>query len=200
MNEHTAPTHALVAGRPRRVAAIALAAALIVGSAALGAGIFGGSRGRSVASAATLIPHALGAGDVISMSSTKIKGSGGTGGTGNIELQSFSFGVSSTTTSTKSGLAAGKRQHSPISITREIDAASPRFFVAASAGASLGTVTIYVQPSSGVGGDSATIVLSNATVASDSWSGGVGDEVPSESITLTYQKIAIEYQVQQLST
>lgn len=199
MNEAVAPTHALGIGHPRRIAAIGLAAALVVGSIALGTGIFGGSRGRSVASAATLAPHALGSGDVISMSSTKLKGSGGTGGTGSIELQSFSFGVSSSITAKGSGVTAGKRQHTPITITREVDQASPKFFELASAGGGLGTVTIYVQPAPGTGGDSATIVLTNAFVASDSWA-GPGDEMPSESITLSYQKIEIQYQVQQLST
>jgi len=166
---------------PKRWIALGLAVTLISVGVLVGTSIVGGTAGRTDAAAATLVPHALSAGDTYSMTIPKI---------GTIEISSFSFGVSESATG-KSQLT-GKRQHSPLSIVRSIDATSPKLFVAASGGTELGTVEVSVSPPGGEAGDSVVITLTHAVVSADTWS-GPSDEMPSESLTLVYTKLAIKY-------
>jgi type VI secretion system Hcp family effector len=161
--------------------AIGLVVTLVSAGVLIGTSLVGGTAGRTEAAAATIRPHALQAGDAYTMTVPKI---------GTIEVNSFSFGVS-TSVSAAGGLT-GRRQHQPITIVREVDSASPNFFLAASDAKVLGTVTLSVKPPAGEFGDSVLITLSHAIVAADSWS-GLGDETPSESLTFAYSAIAIKY-------
>ena len=168
---------------PKRWMALGLVVTLVLAGVLVGASV-GGTAGRTAAAAATIRPNALSAGDTYSMTTSKL---------GSIEINSFSFGVRSSVTA--NGQLTGKRQHSPITIVREVDATSPKLFLAGSDGNGLGTVKITVQPPDEEVGDSVVITLSKAFVAADSWSGPSGDDTPTESLTLAYSAIAITYTV-----
>jgi type VI secretion system secreted protein Hcp len=98
------------------------------------------------------------------------------------------------------GQASGKRQHKPVTITKEWGASSPQFFEAASTNETLKTVLIEVfKPSvSGVQQLDHTVLLTNASISSveDSLFLGQagGPAVDSRELTVvsfTFQKIEI---------
>lgn len=81
-----------------------------------------------------------------------------------------------------SGLATGKRQHMPITITKEIDRASPLLAQALATHKPLSQVAITVSGSgAGAGKMAQKIVLTNVTVLSIRKAGG------SEEISLGYE-------------
>ncbi|HWW29664.1 MAG TPA: type VI secretion system tube protein TssD [Steroidobacteraceae bacterium] len=97
-----------------------------------------------------------------------------------------------------SGLSTGRRQHSPLTIVKELDKSSPQFFLAAVTNETLKSVTCTLYRASGGGGMTRAyykIALTNATVVEIANSGdGVngsaqGDE--RERISFTYQKIEL---------
>ncbi len=84
-------------------------------------------------------------------------------------------------------MATGKRQHGSITITREVDAASPKFFQALSTNEVLRDVTIvFAAPRAGAR-KVQTIDLKNATIVSDRKAGG------SELITIEYATIEVTW-------
>jgi type VI secretion system secreted protein Hcp len=96
-----------------------------------------------------------------------------------------------------SGQASGKRQHSPIKITKETDASSPQLARAAAAGEVLREVVIeFVRP--GPKGQEEvyqTITLTNALVTRIQRGGashaGKSDKMEREEIEITFQKIEV---------
>ena len=135
------------------------------------------------AGASSMTAHALGAGDVYSMSIPGITGTGATGGPGDIAIQSWSFGTSRSATISPDGrqFRPGHAKAGTIIITRKIDAASPSLYGAITTGKFFPTVTLYVTPPASApgafGGDSATIVFSDVVVTGENWS-GVADRIP----------------------
>jgi type VI secretion system secreted protein Hcp len=85
-----------------------------------------------------------------------------------------------------SGMASGKRQHNPITITKEVDSASPKLFQASASNEVLSQVVIAFQ-GSGAGDAAQKIVLTNATILSIRKAG------KTEQITLDYQVIEVTY-------
>jgi len=88
------------------------------------------------------------------------------------------------------GMASGKRQHSVITITRKMDAASPKLARAAATGESLRQVTIVFETPGGVAGKEKVaqkIVLSDAIIA------GIRNTGETETIKLAFQKIEVTY-------
>jgi type VI secretion system secreted protein Hcp len=94
-----------------------------------------------------------------------------------------------------SGQASGRRQHSPLTIVKELDASSPQFFSAAATGETLRSVTCTLYRSGGTGATQPyyKIALTNAIIVAikdrgDGVNGAaVNDE--RERISFTYQKI-----------
>jgi type VI secretion system secreted protein Hcp len=87
-----------------------------------------------------------------------------------------------------SGATVGRRQHSPITITKEIDRASPLLAQAMTGKEPLSQVTIvFGGGGSGAGKAAQKIVLTNATILSIRKAGN------SEQITLDYQTIEVTY-------
>jgi len=85
------------------------------------------------------------------------------------------------------GMAAGKRMHSTITITKKIDMASPKFATALVSNETMKTVAITFQGGSGGEKTAQRIVLSNATILSVRKAGG------NEQITFDYQAIEVTY-------
>jgi type VI secretion system secreted protein Hcp len=94
-----------------------------------------------------------------------------------------------------SGQSTGKPQHSPIIISKELDASSPQFFTAAATNESLRlvTCTLYRTTNDGVLRPYFKIALTNASVVEikDSGNGVNGTEQTDERerISFSYQKI-----------
>lgn len=83
-----------------------------------------------------------------------------------------------------SGQATGKRQHKPMTITKELDKSTPLLLNALVTNETLTTVTFhFTQGGNNVGSDYMTVKLTNAQVASRIQIGGT------EEISFTYQKI-----------
>jgi type VI secretion system secreted protein Hcp len=95
------------------------------------------------------------------------------------------------------GLSSGKRQHSPLTIVKELDKSSPQFFTAAATNEVLKSVTCTLSRTSSIGQVQAyfKIALTNATIVEirDSGNGAngtaPGDE--RERISFSYQKIEL---------
>jgi type VI secretion system Hcp family effector len=88
---------------------------------------------------------------------------------------------------TPAGMAAGKRMHSTITITKEIDKASPALFSASTAHQTLRSVTIGMPGAKGSAKTAQKIVLTNATIVSVRTTG------KTEQITFDYQAIEVTY-------
>jgi len=88
---------------------------------------------------------------------------------------------------TATGMSTGRRMHSTITITKEIDAASPKFQTALVNNETLKTVTITFQGGSGGEKTAQRIVLTNATILSVRKAGR------NEVITLDYQAIEVTW-------
>ena len=84
-------------------------------------------------------------------------------------------------------MPTGRRMHSTITITKEIDAASPKFTTALVNNETLKTVTITFQGGSGGEKTAQRIVLTNATILSVRKAGR------NEVITLDYQAIEVTW-------
>jgi len=85
------------------------------------------------------------------------------------------------------GMSTGRRQHSPIIITKKIDMASPKLAMASTSHETLGNVTITFEGGSRGARTVERIVLTNATILSVRKAGG------NEMITLDYQAIEVTW-------
>jgi type VI secretion system Hcp family effector len=91
-------------------------------------------------------------------------------------------------TATATGVASGKRQHSVITITKEVDAASPKFATAMATNEVLSQVVItFGGTGAGAGKVAQKIELADATVS------GIRKVGNSEQITFSYDKIVVTY-------
>jgi type VI secretion system Hcp family effector len=102
------------------------------------------------------------------------------------EAASGNMKITSIVRGTPAGMAAGKRMHSTITITKEIDKASPLLLSASNAHQTLRNVTISAQGATGAK-TAQNIVLTNATIVSIRKTG------TTEQITFDYQSIEVTY-------
>jgi len=122
------------------------------------------------------------------------------GHTGEIELNSFSWGASNPTTVGKgSGMAAGKVAFSDFSIMKVTDKSSPTLFLNCSSGNHFTTGTVAIQKATG-GATGETYLqydFTNVFVTSIQWSGSTGgDDTPTESVSFAYEQVQITYKPQ----
>jgi type VI secretion system Hcp family effector len=155
--------------------------------------------------AAALRSHQEGISDNVTMSMV-IKGISGEGtgrGSADINVDSFSWGASRATTAL-GGTSEGKASFAPLTVTKQIDVASPKLYSSLAADKALSQVFLYVDPvcespSSGsqpstqgdVCGDSEEIILTNVHVSNVAVSGS--NDNPYETISFVYEKVEIEY-------
>lgn len=119
------------------------------------------------------------------------------GHTNEIKIHSWSWGASQTTSvSGTGGSGAGKASLSEISIMKDYDKASPKLFKSLTTGKHIATGTLTAQKPIGDGSGSIflTVSLEELYVTSQQVSGS--SEVPSESVSFSYNKIAVEYKTQ----
>ncbi len=86
------------------------------------------------------------------------------------------------------GMAVGRRRHTTVTVTKEIDAASPKFATALVTNEVFKNVEIVFQGGSGGAKTAQRIVLTNATILSVRKAGRT------EQITFDYQAIEVTWQ------
>jgi type VI secretion system secreted protein Hcp len=114
-----------------------------------------------------------------------------------IKVHSFSWGASQTTSvSGSGGSAAGKASLSDISIMKDLDKASPEMFKMLLTGKHIATAVLTAQKSTGgtSGKPFLTISFGEVFVTSQQISGS--SEIPSESVSFSYNTIKFDYSTQ----
>lgn len=130
----------------------------------------------------------------------EVKGeSSATGFEGQIEIYSFSFGASNPVTvgPGSAGLAGGRVSISSFNVMKKTEASSPVLFTACCSGQHFDKVTVTMRKATGSSGGQQTFlmyVFDNVMVESIQWSGSSGgDDTPTESLSLAFGKVTIEY-------
>jgi type VI secretion system secreted protein Hcp len=123
-----------------------------------------------------------------------------------IEIYSFSWGASNPTTvgSGTAGLAAGKVSVSSFNVMKKTESSSAKLFAACCAGQHFKTATVEMSKATGTSGEQAVFlkyVFTDVMVESVQWSGSSGgDDTPTESVSLAFAKVAINYSKQNEET
>ena len=116
---------------------------------------------------------------------------------GFMDLENWSWGVSqSATPQAGGGGGSAKCTAHDVTITRSCDTASVPLMVACAKGSHFDEAEINVCKA---GGDNLCyfkLKLMNVIIANHTQSGGGGDGVPTESISLAFEEFALEYQEQ----
>lgn len=116
---------------------------------------------------------------------------------GEIEIESFTFGVSNTGTAGRGGgMGAGKASFQDISFSKRADAASPILMQKCATGDHIDKALLTVRKAGGGQQEYYKIILSDLMISSFSNGGSYGDSVPSESLSLNFGKIEFEYYTQ----
>lgn len=115
---------------------------------------------------------------------------------GEMELMSFSHGVSqprSATVSTAGGGTAGRCNHTDMTITKSLDSASPVLNQTCCTGKHIASVVITLRRADGDKSVPYMVYKLSEVVISSVSVGGGSDSVPIETVTLNYAKIEWEY-------
>jgi len=114
-----------------------------------------------------------------------------------IELLSFSFGATQPGSAGHGGGAGvAKVQVHDLQFSKYFDKASPKLFEACATGKHTPKVVITCRKAGGSQQEYLTITLSEVIVSSIQDSGSGGEALPSESVTVNFTKIEIEYKPQ----
>jgi type VI secretion system secreted protein Hcp len=120
-----------------------------------------------------------------------------TGHTNEIKIHSFSWGAAQhTSVSGSGGSGAGKASLSDISIMKDLDKASPELFKMLLVGKHIPSAVLTAQKSTGdtSGKPFLTITFKEVFVTSQQISGS--SEIPSESVSFSYNEIKFDYSKQ----
>lgn len=117
------------------------------------------------------------------------------------ELKSFTVDVENPTSigSAGGGAGVGRAKLNPFKITKWTDNCSPTLFKTCCCGGNYGKATIWVRKAGAVKGEAGTglvylkFTFTDVAVESIEWSGDSGDELPGESLTLSYAVMKMEY-------
>jgi type VI secretion system secreted protein Hcp len=112
---------------------------------------------------------------------------------GEIEIQSFSWGVSNPGSySTGSGAGSGKASFSSFNIMKSIDKATPKLFELAATGEHIKEITLTGQVSGANPSQWYTITMQDVVI-SGFWQATPQGEVSYESVSFNYAKIVMQY-------
>jgi len=123
-----------------------------------------------------------------------------------IEIYSFSWGASNPTTvgPGSTGLSAGRASVSSFNVMKKTETSSPKLFAACCAGQHYAKVEVTMRKATGTDGGQATFLkytFEDVMVESIQWSGSTGgDDSPTESLSLAFAKVAIDYSKQDEKT
>jgi type VI secretion system secreted protein Hcp len=114
-----------------------------------------------------------------------------------IELLGFSFGASQPGSAGRGGGAGvAKVQVHDFQFSKSFDKASPKLFEACATGKHFPKVTLTCRKAGGSQQEYLKVILSEVLVSSTQDSGSGGESLPTESVTLNFSKIEIEYKPQ----
>lgn len=112
---------------------------------------------------------------------------------GQIEIDSFSWGVSNSgSMAAGGGGGAGKASFSDLHFTKTVDKSSPKLMEAVATGEHLRSVDLVVRKAGGEQLEYYKIELQDVVISGYSTTGSSG-EAPTESISLNFSKIVFEY-------
>jgi type VI secretion system secreted protein Hcp len=118
---------------------------------------------------------------------------------GEIEVESYTFGIANTATvgSATGGAGAGKATFSDFTFTSAISAASPKILLACAQGSHYPSAVLSVRKAGGAGTaptiDFLKITLSEVFVTEYQDAASAGDEVPQEIVNLAFGAIRVEF-------
>lgn len=116
---------------------------------------------------------------------------------GEIELETWSFGLSNPSSALKpGGAAAGKSVPGDFIATKKNDKSSPRLAQAVAMGDHFKSAIITVRKAGGTQQEYLSITLSDVFISSYQLGGTGGGVLPVESISLNYAKMVQEYKEQ----
>ena len=111
---------------------------------------------------------------------------------GEIELLSFSWGLSQTVAAPGSGGGSGKVQVSDFSIIKQIDAASPHLMEACCRGEHIRDVTMTLATKT-KGQDYLVVKLNDCLITSYQTSGGgAGGALPAEQVSFNFSSVQVQ--------
>jgi|SRR5271165_1557344 len=114
-----------------------------------------------------------------------------------VEILSFAFGATQPGSAGHGGGAGiGKVQVQDFHFSKYYDKASPKLFEACCTGKHIPKVVLTCRKAGGDQQEYLKVTMSEAIVSSLQNSGSGGDTLPSESVTLNFSKIEIEYKAQ----
>lgn len=118
-----------------------------------------------------------------------------------IEIYSFSWGASNPTSvgPGRDGLSAGRVSVSSFNVMKKTEKSSAALFAACCTGQHFDKATVSMRKATGVGGQDIflTYTFTDVMVESVQWSGSSGgDDTPTESLSLAFAKVEIEYKTQ----
>jgi len=115
-----------------------------------------------------------------------------------IELLSWSWGATNPTNITGSGMSAGKVSMSDLSFTKRVDKSSPKLLEVCVTGKHVTDATLYCCKQTGdkTPQDFLTIKLKEVYVSSFQAGGSSGEDVGTESLSITYGNINYDYKEQ----
>jgi type VI secretion system secreted protein Hcp len=128
-----------------------------------------------------------------------IKGeSGATAHKEEIEILSWSWGATNPTNISGSGMSAGKVSMSDLSFTKKVDKSSPKLLELCITGKHVDLATLYCSKQTGdkKPADFLTIKLKEVYVSSFHCGGSEGEDVGTESLSVTYADINYDYKEQ----
>jgi type VI secretion system secreted protein Hcp len=108
-----------------------------------------------------------------------------------IEIQSFSWGMSNADTTATSSAGAGKVQFQDFHFTKEVDKSSPLLLKMSATGEHIKSAKLTLRKA---GSDSTYLVITLQDIMVSSYStSGDGGAVPTDQISLNFEKIEMEY-------
>jgi type VI secretion system secreted protein Hcp len=114
-----------------------------------------------------------------------------------IQIESFSWGVSNSSTVTGGGGSAGKATFKEFTVTKKTDRSSPPLMLSCAAGTHIPSATFVVRRTATPGAPPAegyyVITLNDVLISSFSTAGSGTDDKPTESISLNFAKIEFSY-------
>jgi type VI secretion system secreted protein Hcp len=118
-----------------------------------------------------------------------------------IEIYSFSWGASNPTTvsSGKDGLSAGKVSISSFNVMKKTEKSSSALFAGCCNGRHFTKAIVTMRKATGEAGQKAFLkyTFTDVMVESIQWSGSTGgDDTPTESVSLAFAKVEVEYSMQ----
>lgn len=116
---------------------------------------------------------------------------------GEIDIESFSFGVHQTgTAAVGGGMGAGKASFNDLNIVKKADKSSPNLMLKCATGEHIASALLTVRKAGGQQQEYYKIKLTDILVSSFQNTGSGGDAIPIESLALNFSKIEFEYNEQ----